>query len=167
MNKPFSILVLMLALPVAAQAQPTFGAAPRDWAVMYANNDVDPELEGPAHGGRPPHHQAKHPGGELPPYLAKLELSEQQKTAIKALIKTTLGEPGAKRDEFRDAVREQHKLSFSSEFSEDAAAKLIDNQLAEQRRAMLQKAKLDNGIFKLLTSEQQQAMLADMAKRDH
>lgn len=166
MNKHFPFL-LMLALPFASQAQPMYGESPRGWTLMYANNDVEPGFEAPAHGGRPPHHPGKHPGGELPPYLAKLDLSEQQKTAIKALIKTTLGEPGAKRDEFRDAAREQHKLSFSSEFSEDAAAKLIDNQLTEQRRVMLQKAKLDNAIFKLLTSEQQQAMLADMAKRDH
>lgn len=123
----------------------------------------------PHRGAQPPHGDGMHrrfmgDGEHLPPFLHDIGLSEQQQSDIKSLLK----KHWAAMDEVRKnehAIRLQlMQLSFSADFSDDKAAALIQQSLAMHQSNALEKARLDNEIYKLLTGDQQAALKTQMAK---
>jgi len=125
----------------------------------------------PDFGDMPPHCD-KHPllrhkpfaGDELPPFLSDLELTQTQMEQVKKLFSAK----GAQvHDNMQDAFKlkaELHQLPFSNEYTEDKAKALISSSIQTHAQAMLEKARLDNAIFLLLTSEQKEQLKAHMAK---
>ena len=127
-------------------------------------------LAGPAdeHCGQfPPepgaHHARQGFGDRLPPFLDKIDLNATQKTAIKRLLDSRKAEFEAGFDQNKTARQALHKLSFSNEYSDEKARELIEKTADAHKAAALQKAGLDNAIYKLLTSEQQQKLQTEIA----
>ncbi|QWF70457.1 Spy/CpxP family protein refolding chaperone [Methylomonas paludis] len=111
----------------------------------------------------PGHHGHGGFGDQLPPYLEKIDLSSAQKTEIKNLLESRKAEFAAKFGQDKSAIQELHKLSFSNEYSTEKAKALIEKATVSHQEKVLQKAELDNTIYKLLTSEQQQKLQAEIA----
>jgi len=132
-------------------------------AVALANPPMDGH---PPHDefGRPPMHRFFDDCEQLPPFLHGLDLSDQQKSEIKNLLKTQRDAMDETRDKERAVDRELKQLSFSGDYSEDKARPLIEKSLDLHRTVALRKAAFDNSVFKLLTVEQQNQLKA--AKTD-
>ncbi|MGR8934497.1 MAG: Spy/CpxP family protein refolding chaperone [Gammaproteobacteria bacterium] len=142
-------LVLLTLLPVLALANPP---RPGDFPGDFPPEDMP---------HRPPGH---HPGGDgdkrLPPFLHDIDLSEQQQSQIKNLVDAQRNALKAKWHDERKIRSELERLSFSGDYSEAKAQALIEKSLAVHREIALQKSRLDNAVFKLLTPEQQQKLPA-------
>jgi len=63
----------------------------------------------------------------------------------------------------RSIGKEIHQLSFSNDYGDDKIQALLDQADAIHKETALQKARLDNAIFKLLTKEQQEKLQSKMA----
>lgn len=129
---------------------------------------------GPRHGeplcdGGP--HPARHgdfaAGEHLPHFLRSLNLSDAQRAEIKSLLQTRFSQGKDKMDRGRAMHDELRKLSFSADFSEERSLDLIEKSLDFHKQAVLDKAKLDNQLYKLLNSEQQQKLRAELEKSEH
>lgn len=143
-------LVLMLGLlPLAAIAKPPHGE----------HHD----------GGRPAMQvfAENHGGQHLPRYLKKLDLSETQEADIKNLLKTKFDDSHSRFEEDHALRAELHALSFSADYNEEKARALLEKSTAIHRQLALEKSKLDNAIFLLLTPPQQEKLKADIADFEH
>jgi len=143
-------LVLILGLlPLAVMAKPPHGE----------HHD----------GGKPAMHRFEedHSGQHLPRYLKKLDLSEKQEADIKSLLKTKFGDSRSRFEEDHAVRAELHALSFSADYNEEKAKALLEKSTAIHQQLALEKSKLDNAIFLLLTAPQQEKLKAEIAKFEH
>jgi len=127
---------------------------------------ADPQMYGePPFGGKPPspHHRPEHGEDHLPGFLHQLDLGETQQSEIKALVKTHRAEIDAKLENAGSIGKKIHQLSFSNDYSDDKVQALLDQADAIHKQTALQKSRLDNAIFKLLTKEQQEKLQSKMA----
>lgn len=138
-------------------------------ALALANPSAPDNM--PHHGGfdGPGFHHFKHgfkKGEHLPPFLHDIGLTDQQREAIKALVKDKHETMREHWNQERDARRALRALSFSETFTEEQAMPLIEQSLARHREIALQKARVDHEIFKLLTPEQREKVKAKQAQDD-
>lgn len=143
-------LVLILGLlPLAVMAKPPYGE----------QHD----------GGKPPMHRfgEGHGGQHLPRYLKKLDLSEKQEADIKSLLKTKFDDSRSRFEEDHALRAELHALSFSADYNEEKAKALLEKSTAIHQQLALEKSKLDNAIFLLLTAPQQEKLQAEIGKFEH
>lgn len=143
------------------------------------------------HGGKPHHgkmHGKHHKGKKdgLPFGFAELNLTDAQKTQIKAIMEADRAQKPAKDEkmaEFKrkmDAQRQQERTLMSNKnFDEAAARKMIaerdqarEQQRQERNERELQMLKKRHAVFQILTPEQQkqlqenqQKKMAEMEKR--
>lgn len=134
-------------------------------AIALANSPIFGE---PSGGGMFPHQHHKPGNGELPlpGFLQQLDLTEKQKTEIKALLEAHSGEFESKINQSRKLATEIHRLSFSNDYSEEKSLALFDKTYTIHKGIALHKARQDNAIFNLLTGEQQQKLQGKMAHLD-
>ncbi|WP_446810272.1 Spy/CpxP family protein refolding chaperone [Methylomonas sp. 2BW1-5-20] len=120
-------------------------------------------------GGKPPMHAFGEGHGEmqLPPYLKKLELSDKQEADIKGLLKAEFGDSRSRFDEDHALRAELHALSFSADYNEAKAKALLEKSVAIHQQLALEKSKIDNAIFLLLTAPQQAQLKAEIGKFEH
>lgn len=130
---------------------------------------ANPNMHHQPHGefGKPPMHRFIYDGEHLPPFLHDIDLTEQQQTEIKALIKAQHAEMSEKWEQEKGVKSELHQLSFSSNYTEDTALALIERSLVTHKEMALQKTKLNNAIFKLLSVEQQNKLKNAPEKVEH
>ncbi len=133
-------------------------------AIVMANPPMHPPQ---GEFGKPPMHRFRDGGEHLPPYLHDIDLTEQQKTEIKNLIKTQDAEISDNWEKEKNVKAQLHQLSFSNNYNEDAALALIEASLKMHKDMVLQKSKLDNAIFKQLNARQQGKLNALMEKLEH
>lgn len=127
-------------------------------AIALANPPIDDE---PSCKDMPffKHHSPENGEEEpLPRFLHRLDLSETQKTQIKSLFKAQRAEIDAKLNEAKSIGKEIHQLSFSSDYSNVKVQALLDKAAISHKAIALQKSRLDNALFKLLTDEQQKQL---------
>jgi len=144
------LLLILSLLPVIALANP-----PRHGDAYFGDM------------GPPRHH--RHADGEegVPRFLHKIDLTEKQQTETKALVKAHHAETNTKHEDAKKIGTQIHRLSFSNDYSDDKVQVLFDEAAVIHREMALQKSRLDNAIFKLLTSEQQQKLQSKMENFEH
>lgn len=111
-------------------------------------------------GDMAPHHGHR----QLPRILHQLDLTDKQQDELKALFKTHHADIESKIKEIRSVDADIERLSFSSDYSDSKLQPLLDKANALHKETRLQKAKLDNAIFKLLTGEQQKQLQSQLEK---
>jgi Spy/CpxP family protein refolding chaperone len=123
--------------------------------------------EGPC-GDQPPlgHHGFEGGREHLPRFLKDLNLSDDQQTAIKNLLKSGGSDLEAKHEAAQKIHQEIQSLSFSADYTEAKAQAIIDKGIALRNELDLKKTSLDNAIYKLLNAEQQQKLKANLAQGD-
>jgi len=126
-------------------------------ALALANPQM---LSEPPCGGMPPPNRHISADGEipLPLILHQIKPTEKQQTEIKTLVKAHRAALADKLENARNIGIEIHRLSFSNDYSDDKIQVLFDKAAAIHKETALQKSRLDNAIFKLLTDEQQQKL---------
>ncbi len=115
-------------------------------------------------------HHLPRPGftqNELPPYLADLALSEQQKTTIKQIVSAKGEAMKAKMDEAFKLKMQIHNFPFSMDYSEDKVKALIAQATQSMAQAQLEKAQIDNAVYQVLTEEQREQLKTKMADFAH
>ncbi len=147
MRKFFLVLSF---LPLAAMAKP-------------------PEpCEPPCDPGRPPMHRMKEgKGGRMPPFLRNIDLTDEQQSEIRKLLKGRNIDLRAMLGEEKKAKAALIDLSFSNDFTDAKSMELIEKSLEGHRKTAFQKSKIDNAIFKLLTPEQQEKVKSELTKYRH
>ncbi|MBY5994123.1 Spy/CpxP family protein refolding chaperone [Ferrimonas balearica] len=128
----------------------------------------------PGKGGHGEGHHAKHGehrghhGGEVRKMLRGLDLTDEQKAQVKALIKQAHESKGEKPQRDLTQVEAQmaarQALMTSPTFDEAAARALIAERQAKQTERELARLKLQHEIIQLLTDEQK-AKLAEKADK--
>ncbi|WP_333877722.1 Spy/CpxP family protein refolding chaperone [Methylobacter sp.] len=108
------------------------------------------------------HHRPEDGEERLPRFLHRMDLTEKQQTEIKALVKSHLIDADAKMENAGSIGKEIHQLSFSNDYSNVKVQALLDKAAAIHKEMALQKSRLNNAIFKLLTAEQQQKLQSKM-----
>jgi Spy/CpxP family protein refolding chaperone len=98
------------------------------------------------------------PRDRLMKMLDGLNLTDAQKGQIEALLDKNEAEIRSQFKAEREAKTELRRLAFSAEYTDDKAKALLAKSLPAHEQLMLQKARLDNAVFKLLTPEQQQQL---------
>ena len=117
------------------------------------------------------HHQSGHDESKhmMKHMFAKLDLSEEQKTAIKALQEQTheriksLHEEGA-REDFK---AEMKAILQAESFDDGAYRALLESKNAIAIEMEVFKGQAKNGVWNLLNAEQQEKFSAMMAKYKH
>ena len=143
------IPVIVLANPLADYYDPLFSKEP-------------PCEKGMPH--HPPGHHGMKFGEHLPPYLHDIELTDDQKQSIKALIqKTQATFQGKEKAGIEYRLYIQQKV-FSKDYSDDEIAGMIKKSLTKHVENGLNMAKLDHAIFELLTPPQQQQVQANLKR---
>ena len=141
------LILMMNLLPAIALANPSMpDHPPRD------------------HHGQAPRHGFKDHGDRMPPFLHGIDLSEKQREDIKSLLQTQQATIEDSWNKERTAKQALHRLSFSSEYSDVKAKTLIEESLSVHKDIALQKTRLDNAIFNLLTADQQQTVQGKLAE---
>lgn len=132
-------------------------------AIALAN---PPMFGEPPCGDMPPSKHHKPVLGELPlpELLQQLDLTEKQLTEIKTLLKSHRANLEAKMDQDRTLINESHRLNFSDDYSEEKSVALFDKAYAIHKEIVLNKAQLDNAIFKLLSEEQQKKLQSKLVQ---
>ncbi|QUN05748.1 Spy/CpxP family protein refolding chaperone [Shewanella yunxiaonensis] len=93
--------------------------------------------------------------------LHQLELTDAQQTAIKKLFDAQRDSMKAERSAHRKAMQE---LMTATKFDESKAKKLIEQQQQLRTERQLQRMKLHNQIYNLLTDEQKTKLKSEMEK---
>ncbi len=135
------LLMILALLPAIALAKPQMHGEP-------PCQDMSPFK----------HHRPADDEGHLPRFLQHMDLTEKQQTEIKALVKTHRAALDDKLEDAKNIGQEIHRLSFSNNYSDDKIQALFDKAAAIHKETALQKSRLDNAIFKLLTDEQQKKL---------
>lgn len=141
------LILMMNLLPAIALANPSMpDHPPRD------------------HFGQPPRHGFKEHGDRMPPFLLGIELSQKQRDDIKSLLQAQQATIEDSWNKERTAKQALQRLSFSSEYSDAKATALIEESMSVHKEIALQKTRLDNAIFHLLTADQQQTVQGKLAE---
>ncbi len=121
--------------------------------------DTTPAPDAPAPQGKMMHHKGPH---HMNPF-AGLNLTEQQKTQMKEIMKDS----GARPD--RAAMKAQmdtmHGLVASDSFDEAKVKSQIDTITQAQSQHMLERARAENKMYNLLTPEQKKQFNENYQKR--
>ena len=97
----------------------------------------------------------------LPGFLHGINLSDQQQSDIKNLLKSNRAKFDSQLEEIKKAETELYHLSFSNDFSNGKIQALADKSVAAHKELAIQKAALDNTIYKLLNNEQKQKLQSE------
>ncbi|NQZ07244.1 MAG: Spy/CpxP family protein refolding chaperone [Algicola sp.] len=151
MKKILSVLSLGLAL--------AFGGVAMAEGDRSAERHSDHSSER-GHGGNGQHHMMKR-------MFSKLDLSEDQQTAIRDLKEQMHADMVALRgDSERSDFRDQMKTIVQAEtFDEDAFRELLAVKQAKKIEVGVMKAKMKNGVWNILNTEQQAKMTEMMESR--
>ena len=101
-------------------------------------------------------------GKQLPPYLDGINLTEQQKENIKALIQKARD---GMQDKEKAGIKYRlyiQKLVFSKDYSDEKITDMIKKQAVQHEENEKNRAKWDHAIFEMLTSEQQQQVQSNL-----
>lgn len=128
---------LALALPLALHAGPH--GAPEDCGSRHS------------WGG----HEGYGRGGHLPHHLKDLNLTDDQRTRIGEILKAQGQTASAKFEAARKIHEDLRKLALSSDYTEDKARTLGNDQAKAAAEIALERARVDHEIYQLLTPEQQ------------
>lgn len=150
LNTVSKAIIILLLAPMVAWAKPNGGA-------MHPCG-----AEGLHHMPRPGFTQ-----DELPPYLADLTLSEQQKATIKQIVNAKGEAMKTKMDEAFKLKMQIHNFPFSMDYSEDKVKALIAQATQSMAQAQLEKAQIDNAVYQVLTEEQREQLKTKMADFPH
>lgn len=99
--------------------------------------------------------------------LAELDLTAEQKTQIKTLRQDTKSTMQANKQGHFDFREQMQQLVRSEHFDETAVRALIASKQALRMEMGLMHAKMRNGIWNILTEEQQALMVELKAQRGH
>lgn len=91
-----------------------------------------------------------------------ITLTDTQKQSIKALLQTEMKQAKTK----SDMKKEMNALALSNEFDEAKARSLIEAQANQRQERQIERLKLKNELFNILTPEQQTQFTANMEKRE-
>jgi Spy/CpxP family protein refolding chaperone len=130
---------------------------------------ADPPMHGePPFGDFRPHHNRPDDADpdHLPGFLQGIDLSTQQKTDLKNLFQNNRTKFEAKREEDKKVAVDLHHLSFSNDFNDKSVQVLLEKAANAHKEIILQKATVDNAIYKLLTAEQQQKVQNNLEQHD-
>lgn len=121
------------------------------------------------HGGMPPapgsmHGRMQNGHAAFKEMFDNLNMTDKQQAEVKALFKIHHADIEAKFKEMQNIEADIHRLSFAGDYSDDKVQPLLDKAAALHKEIRLQKAKLDNAIFKMLTDEQQKQLQSQFAK---
>ncbi|SET08472.1 Spy/CpxP family protein refolding chaperone [Thorsellia anophelis] len=94
--------------------------------------------------------------------FAGLNLTEEQKQAISALIQ----ERATQQNQQLDTRKAIESLALSNNFDEAKAKELIQAQAEQRQTRQLEKLKLKNEIYNLLTPEQKTQFTASLEQRE-
>jgi Spy/CpxP family protein refolding chaperone len=114
----------------------------------------------------PRHHGFGGGQEQLPEFLNELNLSDTQQAEVKTLLKSLHSELEAKHQEAQKINLEIKNLSFSDDYTDDKAGAINEKANAFHKEADLKKARLDNAIYKLLTTEQKQKLKARLTQSE-
>jgi Spy/CpxP family protein refolding chaperone len=120
----------------------------------------------PMHGDYPcgdmpssEHHRPEPDDEErMPRFLHRIDLTNKQRTEVKTLLKAHRAEIDAKLEAAKNIGKEIHRLVFSYDYNDDKIQALFNKADVIHREMALQKSRLDNAVFKLLTAEQQKKL---------
>ena len=120
--------------------------------------------QGPGHGGKS-HHARAERGDMLQKARQRLDLSEEQKTSVKALFESNREAMQADRQTLREA-REALRLETQSETFDEAAIRQLSARVHDTETDMaVARASLHNQVMQLLTEEQQAELNEMRAER--
>ncbi|GIU22520.1 hypothetical protein TUM4644_14770 [Shewanella colwelliana] len=111
-------------------------------------------------------HRGHH--GDMRKMFRGLDLTEQQRTEIKSLMKAHKSERAAQRPsaEVRQAHQQQMlDLISSDSFSEADVLNMMDARQEKRQQAAVERVKMQRAIYQLLTPEQQAKFKANFAQR--
>ncbi|KID01404.1 LTXXQ motif protein family protein [Hafnia alvei] len=146
-----SSLALGASMANAAEttATPTAPAAPvatkADGAPMMMHHQMG--KQGPRHGGM----------------FEGLKLTDQQREQMKTIAKEFRSEH--KKPMMRDHFKDMHKLVASDKFDESAARAQIEANSKERNDMMLERMKMENKMYNVLTPEQKKEFNQNFEKR--
>ncbi|GIU37993.1 hypothetical protein TUM3794_09640 [Shewanella colwelliana] len=106
--------------------------------------------------------------GDMRKMLRGLDLTEQQRTEIKSLMKAHKSERAAQRPsaEVRQAHQQQMlDMISSNSFSEADVVNMMDARQEKRQQAAVERVKMQRAIYQLLTPEQQAKFKANFAQR--
>lgn len=120
----------------------------------------------PMHGDYPcgdmpfsEHHRSEPDEEErMPRFLHRIDLTDKQRTEVKTLLKAHRAETDAQMEAAKSIGKEIHRLVFSYDYNDDKIQALFNKANVIHREMALQKSRLDNAVFKLLTAEQQKKL---------
>ena len=161
---------LALAIPFAALAQPVAGAGS-----MHGGPGAGPMQPGPGHAGMHQahkqrgygHHEA-HRGGdrETASMLRGLNLTEEQRDKVFAVLHAQAPQLRAQAKEMRNARRELRALTLAEGFDEARAKALADTLSRSIAETALIRTRSANEIYQALGPEQRRQVQQRMALRE-
>ena len=96
--------------------------------------------------------------------MEKVNVTDAQKKQIDALLKANEDKIRSSFQAQHETWRELHHVGFSADYSDDKVKALLAKLQPIHEQAVLEKARLDNAIYKLLTPEQQKKLQDIMAQ---
>jgi Spy/CpxP family protein refolding chaperone len=96
--------------------------------------------------------------------MDEVKVTDAQKKQIEELLKANEEKIRSSFKAEREIHEELHRIGFSADYSDDKVKALLAKMQPAHEQAVLEKARLHNAIFKLLTPEQQKKLQDIMAK---
>lgn len=151
-------------LPALALAEPESLPVPAPGDDMSMDSWSAPRPgPGPHRGG---HGQRFSPRDRLMKLMEDINVTEAQKQQIEALLKANEEKIRSSFKTEREARRELHRIGFSDDYSDDKVKALLAKLQPAHEQVVLEKARIDNAIFKLLTPEQQKQLQERLSREE-
>ena len=103
----------------------------------------------------------------MPGFLNDLALSDAQQAEVKALLKNQRSGQEDKHEAAIKIHKEIKSLSFSDDYTDDKALAIVEKANALRKDEDLKKSRLDNAIYKSLTSEQKQKIKTRLTQSEN
>ncbi len=138
------LLILLSMIPLAAVAMPS-----DDGAKQCGNKH---------------HHMKAKKSGDVPFYLRDMDLSDTQKSQLKAMMDKSDADKKADKAAYWENKKAIKDLTQAETLDEAALEQLVDKSLAMHKERAIERAHFHHQMFNLLTPEQQQQLEQKMAK---
>lgn len=138
------LLILLSMIPLAAVAMPS-----DDGAKQCGNKH---------------HHMKAKKSGDVPFYLRDMDLSDTQKSQLKAMMDKSDADKKADKAAYWENKKAIKDLTQAETLDEAALEQLVDKSLAMHKERAIKRAHFHHQMFNLLTPEQQQQLEQKMAK---
>jgi len=129
-------------------------------AILTSMGNAGERRGGPGGPGGPGPGPGLEPCGGMPSMemLAELNLSDEQMSKIKEIIKNRQVSDETSREEMKSLHEQIQALSSADEFDEAAVRKIAEQIAAGQVEEMLSMAKTNNEVLAVLTAEQRSTL---------